>query len=298
MGYIIAADIGGTKLATALFDIEGKLIKRLEKKSEKKDGERLFRSFIESCDELCAMKGIERRDIQGISVGLPGIVDANKGIALFQNNLPWPNFPFVDRVKAEFPSVNVYMDNDVHMAAWGEFAIRQLTIEPFIYITLSTGISCCSIYGGSFIRGSGMAGEIGLSLADEKGKTLEETVSGPVLEAKGQKVFGNSELTLKDIMAYYYAGDERAISIVNEAIIALAQTIHQLLVYADPAYIVLGGGVFNHHPQLVDLVRRKVGDYLKHPLLKGKQSRIEGSILKGDAGLKGASMRIAKEPIS
>ncbi|MFJ7936670.1 ROK family protein [Sporosarcina sp. NPDC096371] len=292
MGYILAADVGGTKLATALFQSDGTVMKATEIPSEKTDGEKLFQSLIHSFQRLCEEADVNLSEISGVSVGIPGIVDVGNGIAIFQNNLPWREFPLVERLANVFPASQIVIDNDVYMAAWGEYAIRGFVKESFAYVTLSTGISCCSIHQGAFLRGAGMAGEIGFSLTDTVDTTLESLVSGPALEAKGRQVVGNPTLTLKSMMEDYYAGNEQIVAIVNEAVTSLAKEVYHILILSDPHCIVLGGGVFNHHPALVEAVRKEVGRYLQHPMLQGKEQRIEASVNKGEAGLYGAAARV------
>ncbi|MBE1554548.1 ROK family protein [Sporosarcina limicola] len=294
MGYILAADIGGTKLATALFSKNGTVLQTLEIVSEKIDGEILFGSLIESFKSLCMGASVNSDDINGIAVGIPGIVDVEKGIAIFQNNLPWRDFPLTGRLVDAFPKSQIVVDNDVYMAAWGEYTTRGFSQESLVYLTLSTGISCCSIYKGQFLRGAGMAGEIGFCLMEASEASLESFVSGPALESRGRKECSNPELTLKEMMTFYYKGNERIGAIVNEAIIALAKEVYHILVYSDPHCIVLGGGVFNHHPELIEAVRKEVKLYLHHPLLQGKEKRIEASIYKGESGLHGAASRVCE----
>lgn len=292
MKYILAADIGGTKLATALFTIDGELVKSHEIKSDKESGEKLFEGLVQSFNTLCTQSNVVVKQIERIAIGLPGIVDAANGIAVFQNNLPWREFRLTENLSKLFPTSQITVDNDVYMAAWGEYATRGYASETLVYVTLSTGISCCTIHNGQFLRGAGMAGEIGFSLVDEAGSTLESYVSGPSLEIKGQSKFSNPEISLKEMMEFYYQGDERIIEIMKAAITALAKEVHHILVYSDPHCVVLGGGIFNHHPELVQAVRKEVSTYLTHPLFKGKENRIEVSIFKGDAGLRGAAYRV------
>lgn len=291
MEYILAADIGGTKLAVALFRADGVMVSSAVKKSETKDGELLYRLFTDACDELYTKAGVERTDIKGISIGLPGIVDVDKGVAVFQNNLPWRDFPIKERLSGIFTEADIKVDNDVYMATWGEYKQRGYAEESLVYVTLSTGISCCSIMGGQFVRGAGMAGEIGFSIVDDRMARLEMQVSGPAMEAKGKTAFANPDMTLHDIMDRYYANDDQAVIILNEAVRALAREVHHTLLLLDPHTIVLGGGVFNNHPRLVEAVKKELTDYLQHPLFKGKEQRIEASLLKGDAGLWGAFFR-------
>ena len=292
MEYILAADVGGTKLAVALYKKDGTAVKVNEVRSEKNDGETLFLLLVDSFMALCMDEGVNSNDIEGIAVGIPGIVDIVKGIAIFQNNLPWRDFPLAERLSNIFPQSQIVIDNDVYMATWGEYTNRGFSKETMVYITLSTGISCCSIHQGMFLRGTGMAGEIGFSFTDTSESTLESLVSGPALESNGRRQTGNPDLTLKEMMEYYYKGDQLFISIVNEAVTALAKEVYHIILLLDPHCIVLGGGVFNHHPELIEAVRTEIRQYLRSPLLKGKEKCVEASVYKGEAGLRGAASRV------
>lgn len=295
MEYILAADVGGTKLATALFRKDGTIVEESVIQSEKQDGEKLFHSLVDSFKNLLVNSCVYMDDVMGIALGIPGIVDSEKGIAVFQNNLPWRDFPLSDRLAIEFPETKIKIDNDVYMATWGEYTNRGYSKESMVYVTLSTGISCCSIHQGEFLRGAGMAGEIGFSLTDNPETTLEPLVSGPALESKGREHFNNTTLKLHEMMELYYQGDDATVSIINEAVTSLAKEVHHIMVFLDPHCIVLGGGVFNHHPELIKAVKNEVGKYLSHPLLKGKEERIEASIYKDEAVLRGVASTIIEE---
>lgn len=291
MNYFLTGDIGGTKLSTALFDETSALIGSHEILSENEDGEKLFNSLLESFEKICSDNKISFKEIKAIAVGLPGIVEEGSGIAIYQNNLPWRNFPVKEKLIEEFPDTTVMIDNDVYMATWGEYVGHGSANGTFVYLTLSTGISCCTINEGQFIRGNGMAGEIGFALTDSDGQTLEKYVSGSGTEQKGVVTFNDPNITFKEIMNLYYEGDERAILIVSEVISALAKEIHHILLFADPTTLVLGGGIFNKHPLLVTAVRKEVASHFTHPLFKGKEKCIKESIFKDEAGLRGALAR-------
>lgn len=295
MEYILVADVGGTKLATALFRKDGTIVAENVIPSEKHDGEKLFHSLVDSFKNLLVNSCVYQDDVMGVALGIPGIVDSENGIAVFQNNLPWRDFPLVDRLAIEFPKTKIKIDNDVYMATWGEYTNRGFSKESMVYVTLSTGISCCSIHQGKFLRGAGMAGEIGFSLTDTPDTTLEPLVSGPALESKGRNHFNNPKLQLNEMMELYYQGDDATVSIINEAVTCLAKEIHHILVFLDPHCIVLGGGVFNHHPELIEAVKKELRQYLRHPLLNGKEERIEASVYKGEAVLRGVASTIIED---
>lgn len=290
LGYILVADIGGTKLATAIFE-HGKPLRMIAQQEQPSSQEEqaLFDQLINGFEQLYTANHVQKEKIEVVSVGLPGVLNLAKGVVLYQNNLPWSGFPLVERLLERFPNSKIIMDNDVYMAASGEYQAREFTTETFVYVTLSTGIACCTIANGQFLRGVGMAGEIGFSLTDTS-LMLEQYVAGPALEARINKQTGKQE-PLSTIMEKYYRNDEIVLPIIAEAVDHIARQLHNVLILLDPHVIVLGGGVFNHHPKLVQVVQRKLGDYLTTPLLHGKENRVEASIFKGNAGLIGAASR-------
>lgn len=98
--WILSADIGGTKLALALSKQEQpeKLIKQIEVKSPQQS-EALFEAIIAGFHKLLED---EEGDVIKVAVGLPGILDLQQGLVVFQQNLPWRNFPLVQRLKRHF----------------------------------------------------------------------------------------------------------------------------------------------------------------------------------------------------
>lgn len=291
MDYILAADIGGTKLATAIFDQEGMMLQSREIKSVSDDGECLFTSLIDSFEALCIDQSLGFEHIGAVSIGLPGILDHDRGVVLIQNNLPWKEFPLKDRLSEIFVQASVHIDSDVYMAAWGEFSSRMYSHETLVYITLSTGIACGTISGGHFLRGAGMAGEIGFSLSEKAGSSLESIISGPALQDKGRKELKDPAITLKEMMELYYEGNKAIQLIMDEAVDMLSKKLYHILLFADPHCIVLGGSIFNHHPKLAELVKIGVKNHLQHPLLHGKEKRIQVSNNQKDTGLIGAAAR-------
>lgn len=291
MSYILVADVGGTKLATALFNQHQKILIKKEVPSDISTREALFHCLIESFDMLCMEKELSFNEISKVCIGVPGIVDVQKGLAVYQNNIPWSNFPICERLTEFFPHAQIMMDNDVHMATWGEYNARGFRKETMVYITLSTGISCCTIVHGEFLRGTGLAGEIGFNIVGQAGETLEESVAGPALEKLGRTLLGNSNIRLKDMMELYYKGDPIMEKVLQQIIYCMEKQLHQMILMLDPHCIVLGGGFFNHQPKIIELIKDVIQQRLLNTPFEGKEQIIESSIHKGETGLYGAALK-------
>lgn len=284
--WILSADIGGTKLALALSKQEQpeKLIKQIEVKSPQQS-EELFEAIIAGFHKLLED---EEGDVIKVAVGLPGILDLQQGLVVFQQNLPWRNFPLIQRLETAFPKAQVFMETDMMTAANGEYKIRHFEKETFIYVTISTGIACCIIHEGKFLRGAGVPGEIGFSLTSA-GAYFEEVCAGPGLLKKLQQ-HTNEEGTLQQFFERYYEKDECIVPLIQEWQQEIAQKVQSFILLIDPHVVVLGGGVMNHHPQIVDEISRLVDQYFSLPFFEHKKGRVQASLNKGNAGLIGAAM--------
>lgn len=291
MSHILVADVGGTKLATALFNQYQQILIKREVPSDISTREALFHCLIDSFEILCLEKKLSFNEVSKVCIGVPGIVDVQKGLAVYQNNIPWSNFPICERLIEFFPHAQIMMDNDVHMATWGEYNARGFRKETMVYITLSTGISCCTIVNGEFLRGTGLAGEIGFNIVGQAGETLEESVAGPAIEKLGRTLLGNSNIRLKDMMELYYKGDPIMEKVLQQIIYCMEKQLHQMILMLDPHCIVLGGGFFNHQPKIIKLIKNVMQQRLLNTPFEGKEQIIESSIHKGETGLYGAALK-------
>ncbi|MFB1052118.1 ROK family protein [Paraliobacillus sp. JSM ZJ581] len=296
MKYAIGIDIGGTKIASGIVNEKGDLIQSEVVKSDPSSREKMFEKVVSCVNQLLNHCSIPKQEIYGIGVGVPGKVDIENGIAVFQNNLPWTNFPLVDRLKEALSIENIVIDNDVYMAAYAEWAEAKVKEEHlFAYITISTGISSSFIKGGKFIRGAGFAGELGLIPTyapghDKSIERLEQLAAGPALQQKARKVFNDESLMPKDIFAKYENGNGVARDLIDDMVTSFAHGIYMINSLLDPHKIVLGGSIATKNPALLSMIKQKLETYLideqKHIL-----DEICISHLGSDQGIIGAGLR-------
>lgn len=290
MAKVLVADIGGTKIAAGLSDESGRLFIRTEVKSAAHNAEAMFESLYNAFLDVLHQGKTADKEIDVIALGVPGVVDTLNGVAVFQNNLPWRNFPLANRLRSIFPNARIIMDNDVYMAAFGEWKAQNLEKETFAYVTVSTGISACILHEGRFIRGVGLAGEIGFFVMEDKDelKTLESVASGPAMEAEAKRVLEDPAITTKRLMELYEGLDPKASVIVQQSAKYIARGLHQLFTVLDPHAVVLGGGVINNQVSFFKLIQKELERLSDNPIQKGLSSRLKPSHYKGDAGLRGA----------
>jgi glucokinase len=286
----LGVDIGGTKVAAGLVSAAGECLHYAELPSASEDGDEMFRQVMRAIREVMSEAGVSPAGIRGIGVGVPGKVDREKGVAVMQNNLPWRHFPLADRIREEIP-VPVVLDNDVCMAAHGEWMKRGGSVEEtFVYFTISTGIACCTIHRGRILRGAGFSGEIGLAVFSGEGGRLEKKAAGPAI---GRLAGGKGPEASRRAMRRFREGDPRMVAAMDGVIEAWARGLYAIICLLDPHRLVLGGGVIHRNPFLLDEIRRRL-ESLVIPEQRPSLERLSLTTLGERAGCIGAGLRVLR----
>ncbi|MEH7179510.1 ROK family protein [Neobacillus vireti] len=296
MKKAIGIDIGGTKIAAGIITEMGELLKRTEVKSDPSDREKMFSRVVEAVEQLLKDSSYSITDMAGIGVGVPGKVDRENGIAIFQNNLPWEQFPVTQRLRESFGIEQIVIDNDVYTAAFAEWtAAGGNREETFVYVTISTGISCAIIHRGSFFRGAGFAGEIGLIPIFLKRtaphlERLEHAAAGPAIAKKAEERLA-LRLSTKDVLERYLAGVPEVQSIIDEVTDSWVQGLYSISSLLDPHKIVFGGSVIANNPFLLEIIKEKLKTY-QIPEQLHVLNQMSISTIKQNNGVVGAGLKV------
>ncbi len=283
--YFVALDIGGTKLAAALFDASAHLIGRARMPTHAREGpDAVFARITRLLDSLAERHGIDARKIRCVGVGCGGPLDSETGIIYSPPNLPeWDAFPLKEKLERyfEFPA---YVDNDGNAAALGEqrFGAGR-GYRNIFYITVSTGIGSGLILDGKIYRGTDYsAGEFGHIVMARNGPRcncggrgcLEALASGTAIAKRANRVVRRwpdsllarvlaekkRPLTAKDVADAARTGDPLAHRIFQDAAAYLGLGITSAIHLLNPDIVILGGGLTNTGRLLFEPVRRVVAE--------------------------------------
>lgn len=298
MNKAIGVDIGGTKVAAGIISNTGELLNRFEVKSDPSDSEKMFATVVSAVEQVIQDSSISTTDIAGIGVGVPGKVDCEQGIAVFQNNLPWAGFPVASRLQKQFGLERITVDNDVYTAAFAEWMTAGGNRdETFVYVTISTGISCAVLHKGSFFRGAGFAGECGLipvfAKKERKFIRLEQASAGPAIEKLAQNERQIPSLSTKDVFEHFQAGKREYQEIIDEVTDYWVQGLYTISCLLDPHRLVFGGSVIVNNPYLLDILKEKLKIY-QLPEQQHLLSKMTISTIKQNNGVIGAGLRVFK----
>ncbi len=162
----IGIDLGGTFIKGGIVDGEGNIIIDGKVPTESEGGSETVAENIASlCGSLLKQAGISVSEVAGIGMGVPGMIDSERGEVVYSNNLGWEHFMISDRV-SELTGLSVRIANDANVAALGEtkFGCGK-NYSNTVLVTLGTGVGGGIIIGGKLFEGNRSAGaEIGHSV--------------------------------------------------------------------------------------------------------------------------------------
>lgn len=282
---ILGVDLGGTKIATALATVQGKVLARgYSLVPAQTNPDAVIDSIFATIEETISA-GESKPQLLGIGVAAAGIVDSDAGKVVFSPNLPgWHNVPLRDVVQQKF-GISTCLGNDATLAALGEwcFGVKK-KVANLIYVTVSTGIGGGIIADGRLYTGtSGVAGEIGHMTIDVNGPRCkcgnigcwETLASGTALAREAVKqiaqgvsssmidlVHGDmSKIDAKVVFLAAKQGDELARELISQLAYYFGVGLANLVNIFNPELILIGGGV------------AKMGDLLLQPAIKVVKER-------------------------
>ena len=117
--YCFGIDVGGTTVKCGLFQTDGNLVDKWEipTRTENK-GENILPDVAKAIQDKMAEKGIEKADVEGVGIGIPGPINS-KGEAACAVNLYW-GFTPVAQILHDLTGLKACAGNDANVAALGE----------------------------------------------------------------------------------------------------------------------------------------------------------------------------------
>ena len=280
--FVVGVDVGGTKIAAGVVDAQGRVSGRVKKPTDISSPAMTLQSIVVAINASLDAAGVKPELVGGVGLGIPGMVDPEKGIGLLSVNLGWQDVPVKSELEAAL-HLPCTIENDVSAATLGEslYGIGQ-ELSNFVYLSLGTGIAARVILGGQLYRGTnGMAGEIGHAIFVPDGPLcmcgargcLEALASGPAIARNARETLlvgrasllrqtSSSQLTAEQVVEAAMQGDSLAQQILTEAATHLAYAIYLLSMTYDPQVVVLGGGLALGGGPLIEAIQARVAYWL------------------------------------
>jgi glucokinase len=297
---VAALDIGGTKIAGALVDCDGRILVRAQRATPaQEDGETVMGAVAEVIGELTVspLWG----DATSVGIGSAGPVDSSVGTVSPVNVPGWRGFPLVERVRAAAGGLPVELIGDgVAITAAEHWQGAARGHENALCMVVSTGVGGGLVLDGRLHPGpTGNAGHIGHISVDLDGDLcpcgargcVERIASGPNIARRavenGWRPGPDGDTSAAAVAAAAHAGDPVAVASFARAAQALAAGIAATATLVEIDIAVIGGGVGKAGDVLFAPLRKALRDYAT--LSFAQHVKVVPAQMGTDAGLVGAA---------
>ncbi len=297
----VGVDLGGTKLAAAVFTDSGELLHRESIPLAGREGTAVGSLIAERVRHLTA-----EHECEAAGICVPGLYRTARGTVWAPNIPGWGDYPLLDELRAALgPSKRVTIDSDRAAYILGEtWRGAARGAQDAIFLAIGTGIGAGILSDGKVIRGHGdVAGAIGWLALDRpfvprytQHGCFEDQASGPGLVRVAKDLMNvdpayhgelrQNSLTAGDIFSAHKRGDRVAVKVIDNAIELWGMAAANLVSLFNPEMVIFGGGVFG--PAVIFLDRIYVEAKRWAQPIAIEQVRFVGSELGSDAGLFGA----------
>jgi len=305
--FAAGVDVGGTKVSSALFGPDGRIIARNKTPLDRKGAENAAGQIIRVLRELEAVAAREGGRILSAGICVPGIVYQASGLVWAPNVPGWIHFPLRDRL-ARAGSFPVLIESDRAAYVSGETWLGAARgARDAVFLAVGTGIGAGIISGGRLVRGaediSGAVGwfalnpdfqaeyaEMGCFEAEASGsgvarrarRLLGTGVSSEIVRLAGGRI---DAVTAETVAVAARENDPAALKVMAETASYLAMGIANIVSILNPEIIVLGGGLFQAADLLLEPIRRDIKKWAQP--LAARELRVVVSEIGEDAGLFG-----------
>jgi predicted NBD/HSP70 family sugar kinase len=275
----VGLDLGARFVRGAVCDLAGTIRARQDVELAIADAAGAVATILPLQASLLEAAGLEASLVDGVVVGVPGVVAGDGTLRLIENVSGLEGRLFARELQ-EALELPVALENDINLAALGEqWQGVARGVDDFAFLSVGTGMGAGLVLGGELHRGrNGAAGEVDFALSG-LGQTLDP--SAPQVAELARDLAG----LRADPRAVFGAarnGDPDARAVVDEVARRIALHVAAIAGVADVELVVLGGGIGANGDLLLDPVGRLLADWLPFP------PRVEVSTLGEAAVLTGA----------
>ncbi len=306
---LLAIDLGGTKLAAALFTEEGKILSTEKHNLEHRVGQEVGKlvcdtilSFIRTADD-------SGDKVKAAGISVPGISNSGTGTVWAPNIPGWTDYPLLAEVKAITGKIPVTIDSDRACYVLGEkWHGNARDCRNVIYLAVGTGIGAGILINDEILRGNndiaGAVGWMALSAPFESKFTgigcFEYYASGEGIARSARELLSQDsgykgELRLKpsdsitsyDVFSAFEKNDVIAVRVIDKCIEFWGMAAANFISLFNPEKIIFGGGVFGPAKKFLPLIRDEAEKWAQPVSIT--RVTFDVSRLGGDAGIHGAA---------
>jgi glucokinase len=277
MPHFIGVDLGGTHLRAAVVDTDSGAVVALEKTNTPafQGPQAVVDCMAGLVRSVIASSGMIQSELGGIGIGVPGLIDMERGVALLLPNIPgnWSSVPLAASLSQKL-GLPVHLINDVRSITLGEWTFGAgRGVDTMACYAIGTGIGGGVIVNGRLHLGiSGSAGELGHQQVELNGLVEHDL----------------NKITVEVVLQAAREGDALACELFQQAGTYIGMAVANTLLTISPERVVFGGGVSAAGELLLEPVRQFVRQRVH--LVPVDCVELVRAALGDEAGLLGAAL--------
>ncbi|MBI2154630.1 MAG: ROK family protein [Candidatus Rokubacteria bacterium] len=267
-------DVGGTTTAAGLVMPQGEMLAHSQAPTHAEGAGTALRTLFDLADGLVATAKAQGITLLGLGVGVPGVVDAERGVVGEDiKNVPeLARCPLAEQLASRY-GLRAWVDNDVNLLALGQwrFGVGR-GARSLVLLALGTGVGGGIILDGHLVRGAGgYGGELGClpinfdtPRASAFGRGwLDSYVSGrEIAETARQRLPDlGADVTAATVFQAARDGHAGARALVEEVCQALGAGLAIIVNALNPEVVLVTGGVAESLIPMESAVLRWVSEY-------------------------------------
>jgi len=280
-GCIIGAEIEVKFGSVILTNLSAQILWREEVDFGDDEPVEILNCMAELIRQAQTKAGELNRNILGLGMSLPGLVDVAKGVLLFAPNMRWSDVPVKQRLEKEF-EIPIYVDNKANMAALAESYFGAARDSEYVlYINITAGLGAGIVLHQRIMAGtSGLAGEVGHMSIDPQGtrcncgsygcwetyvsalavfrRVRESVLRGEKSQLAEIVQDGFERITIPLMVEAARNGDQVVLDAFEETGFYLGVGLANLINTFNPQKVVLGGYVTQAYEFLLPVIQKTV----------------------------------------
>ena len=203
---------------------------------------------------------IELGRIAGVCIGLPGLIDNEKGILKFSAQFKWRNVPLKQMLERKL-GLKVFVDNELKLKALAEYVCASLPYKNVVMLGFGKGVGSALITDGEIFRGSNnMSGEIGHMTLDPYGAycpcgnfgCLQTYIATDFLLDEASKT--RPMISMDELVEAYRKKEKWAVNILEKAATYAGLAIKNVVCAYNPDAVFLSGSLIEDYPEIAELM--------------------------------------------
>jgi glucokinase len=277
---VVAIDIGGTFVKIGLVDNAEIIVKTSIKSHSEIAFAETITEIENTLNNLLKEYSFSKKDIEGIGIGFPGIVNSIN-MKVLSTNKKYDDsldFNFIDWAKKTYKT-NVYLENDARVALLGEWQYGAgKGIDNIVMMTLGTGVGSAVIINGKLLKGKHFqAGNLGghsiikvngapctcgnLGCVEAEASTWRVAELLKSDSRYTESMIEGEKLDFKSVFKYAEEGGELSLAVRNQCLEVWAAGIINQIHAFDPELVIIGGGIMKSANVIIPFIKNKVNKH-------------------------------------